>query len=232
MTDSKKNKQIEQEISSNNSETSAFANITPRRGSLPADYSRPSPRTPRFPLHSPITPNSPNPTNPLTFSPQLENFEEVNEVLDNLLSKGASSSDNLANKLLGRKEQEINDLLKNIQRLELEKEQWLTKEEELKQNQNRQSHLLNKQNQRLEAFERELKESNDDFYQISEKNQGLNQLLSQERLEHKKTEQRLNQEADENYRLKENQEKINQNLLAKVNELTNLKRLNQQEREQ
>lgn len=81
-------------------------------------------------------------------------------------------------------------------------------------------------------LERELKESNDDFYQISEKNEELNQLLSQARLEHKKTEQRLNQEVDENFRLKASQEKINQNLLAKVNELTNLKKLNKQEREQ
>src|SRR4051812_30551981 len=89
-----------------------FPNLTPRRGSLPGDYNRPSPtkspRTPKFPLSSPTTPRSTSPKrlNFNAFSPIQEDYEEISGVLDNLLNK-QHYSDKILNKLLEEKEHEV-----------------------------------------------------------------------------------------------------------------------------
>lgn len=216
-----------------------FPNLTPRRGSLPVDYSRPtlkSPKAPKFPLSSPTTPRSTSPreSNFNLFSPIAEevDIERTDEILQGLLNRGQRASDSLLNRLLDQKERLLTEQEQKIKKLEVEKEQLLEEKEEFKQNQNRQSHLLNKQNQRLELLEREKKESDDDFYQITQKNDKLKQDLNQERLKSQQLERRLSNEVQENYRLKESQEQTNSILLGKINELTQLKKLKREEREQ
>jgi hypothetical protein len=194
----------------NNSKTPTFTNLSPRRGSLPGDYgNRPSPRTPKFPLKSPTTPNSPDKLNPLVFSPVLENFEEVGETLDSLLTRGKGSSQKILNRLLDQKEQEI-------KRLELEKAEWIKEKQEFEQQQIQQASLLTAYTQKIAQLETEVKESNDDYYQLGLEKDKLTNLLSQEKLNNLKLEQKLAQEVGENYHLKENQEKVNANLLQKV----------------
>lgn len=218
---------------SSTEETSSFTNISPRRGSLPSDYNRPSPRTPRFPLHSPTTPNSPSfAPNYLAFSPTLSNFDEVGEVLDDFLDKSKNTGDKILNKLLKEKENDI-------RRLEKEKEEWLIEKQEFEESEVNQTSLLRKRSQelrsvekKLERLETELKESNDDFYQETEKTKGLNNSLNEERLDRRKLEKQLAREIDENHRLKNSQEQINQNLLVKINELGQLKKLERTEKEQ
>lgn len=173
-----------------------FPNLTPRRGSLPGDFNRPSPRTPKFPLTSPTTPQSTSPTrlNFATFSPVLENFEEVSETLDNLLIRGKKSSGKFLNKLLEQEE-------RTVERLETEKSQLLTENETLKKENLKIPQLektLLHQNKKLEQLKTELKETENDFYQSGEKNDELNHLLSQERLTTRKLEKRLEQQINEN----------------------------------
>ena len=104
-------------------------NITPRRGSLPGDFNRPSPRTPRFP--TPPTPTTPNfnqsSTSGLTsFSPTLPSFQEVGDTLDHWL--GWQNKFQTTQKLLQAKEKEI-------ERLETQKQAWLQEKSELEQTQ-------------------------------------------------------------------------------------------------
>lgn len=99
----KKTQKSPKKLSSELSQTSTFTNLTPRRGSLPGDYNRPSPRTPKFPLHSPTTPNFTPSPNHLNFSPLLEE-KDYESILEALSSKGQKSSNELLEKLLGQKE--------------------------------------------------------------------------------------------------------------------------------
>jgi hypothetical protein len=174
-----------------------FPNLTPRRGSLPGDYNRPSPRTPKLAPYSPTTPNSPDRLNPLTFSPQLESFDEdkVNEVLDELLIRGNNSSSNqLLNKLLEQKEKEIIRLEQEKSQLLQEKQIWENSQIKIKQ---LEKTLLQK-NKKFEELKTELKETETDFYQVEEKNDELNHSLAQERLNNRKLEKRLEQQINEN----------------------------------
>jgi hypothetical protein len=214
MINNKQKKSLKKQKS--NLETPTFTNLSPRRGSLPI-------RSPK--LLSPTTPNTPERRNPLLFSPQLENFEEVGETLDNLLTKGKGSSEKILNRLLEEKEREI-------QRLETEKTQLLKEKQEFEQQQAQQASRLAVYTQKIAQLETEVKESNDDYYQLGLEKDKLTSLLSQEKLNNLKLEQQLAQEVGENYHLRENQEKVNANLLQKVEELTKVKKLNQQEREE
>lgn len=209
-------------------------NSISRRRSLP-NYSKyslaRSPQTPHFPLHSPTTPYTPEQVNSLAFSPLLEE-KDYESILEELSSKGQNSSSNFLERILSRKEHDLEEKEREIQRLEAEKAQWLIEKQELEQQKTKQTIFLNEQSQELSKLKSELKETTDDFIQIDQRNQVLSQSLQQECLKSQKLEQQLTNEIDENFRLKENQEQINANLLAKVNELANLKKLNQEERKE
>ncbi|CAI2165524.1 15626_t:CDS:2 [Funneliformis geosporum] len=91
---------------------------------------------------------------------------------------------------------------------------------------------LTKQNQELDQLKNELKEVNDDFYQFTNQNVELSRLLNQEKLTNQKLEQQFIAAIDENHRLRDQQKVNHQNLLTKINELSQLRKINQVEREQ
>src|ERR1044071_8065298 len=80
-----------------------------------------SPKTPHFPKPSPITRHTPESTSPLLFSP-LPAEKGYGNVLDELLSKGQTASDNLFQKVLNQKERLLAEQEQKIKRLETEKE--------------------------------------------------------------------------------------------------------------
>ncbi|MCE8163434.1 MAG: hypothetical protein I3273_05115 [Candidatus Moeniiplasma glomeromycotorum] len=208
-----------------------FPNLTPRRGSLPGDFNRPSPRTPKFPLTSPTTPQSTSPTrlNFTTFSPVLENFEEVSETLDNLLSKGNKrNSNNFLNKVLDQKENEIKRLENEKQKLLQEKANWEKTQLKVKQ---LEKNLL-QQSKKIEELKNEVKETGDDFYQTDQKVQEIQTQLNQANLNIRQLEQKLSHEINENDWLRSSFRSTKEELLVKVEELANLKKLNQLEKSQ
>ncbi|CAI2191855.1 17296_t:CDS:1, partial [Funneliformis geosporum] len=73
---------------------------------------------------------------------------------------------------------------------------------------------------------------NDDFYQFTNQNVELSRLLNQEKLTNQKLEQQFIAAMDENHRLRDQQKANHQNLLTKINELSQLRKINQAEREQ
>jgi hypothetical protein len=213
----------------NKEEKNQFPNLIPRRGSLPADYNRPSPRTPKLFPRSPTTPNSPDKIHPFIFSPVLESFEEMGEILDNLLTKGKSSSTKiLTTKLLEEKEREI-------ERLEASKKILLDQEQEWEKeqlNHQQTQKKLTQQKQELIYLNNELAEIKHIFNKEIDKNDKLNRELNWERTKQRKQELKLEQAVAENYRLKVDREQLHHNLETKINQLTNLKRLAQGEKEQ
>lgn len=228
-----------------NSPPLTFPNITPRRGSLPGDFN--SPRTPRFPLHSPTTPSlSPTPHH-LTFSPTLPDFAEVGEVLDDLLNRGKGfvkqdsdlngidpTAENLSRKLQD-KEKLLANKERQLEQLETEKTQLLERESEWEQtkiNHRQVKSELTQREREIKQLTSELKQTNDDLYQIDLENKRLKQLGSQERVEKQRLVRQLEQEKTENSKLRVSQSELNRNFLEKVSELKKIRRISSQEKEQ
>ncbi|KLL02126.1 MAG: hypothetical protein MRERC_4c083 [Mycoplasmataceae bacterium RC_NB112A] len=186
-----------------------FTNLTPRRGSLPADYNRVLPKSPKLPLTAPL--------------PE----EDYGEVLDNLLNKGKNSP-NLLKKLTDEQESKI-------LRLESEKTQLLTQKQEWEKSQLKVNQLeksILKLNKKLEEQKTELEQTGNDLYQLGEKNDELNQQLAQERLNSRKLEKRLEQQINENDWLRSSFNQTKTELLEKTNELVNLKKIEREEKEE
>lgn len=203
----------EQQLEKKNKQKSSnLSNLVPRRGSLPADYNRPTPQNPRF------------------FSPQLENFteSEAGEILDELVNKNKGYSDKILNKLLEEKEREVERLETEKQQLLVEKQTW--EKEQVKHRQVEKSLLA--QNKKIEELKNEVRETGEDMLQSEEKNDELKTRLAEERLTNRQLEQRLNREIDENDWLRSSFKQTKAELSEKVNELTQLKKITQQEKEQ
>lgn len=191
-----------------------------------------SPKTPKFPLYSPTTPNFTPTPNQLIFSPEEEDFGSV---LDNLLKKKQTASDDLFEKVLDQKNNELEDQEKEIKRLEAEKAEWLIEKERWEQERIEHHQLriqLDKKEQHISHLTSELKESNDDYYELGLEKDQLSKSLKQEQLNKRELTQQLNQSREENYWLRVNHRQTKNDLLAKIEELTKLKKVEKAEKEE